>query len=71
MPVLTARFVKAAKQKRGFTAWIERIGAITVGDTVTVVVPPQQAWPGVNTFANITPIQRQHGVYVILMHGTV
>ncbi len=45
---LTARFVKAAKEKRGFTAWVERIGAITLGDTVTVVVPPQRVWPGVN-----------------------
>jgi MOSC domain-containing protein YiiM len=46
---LTARFVKAAKEKRGFTAWVERTGAIAVGDAVTVVVPPQRVWPGVNT----------------------
>ena len=44
---LTSRFVKAALQKRGFTAWVERTGAIAVGDAVTVVIPPQPRWPGV------------------------
>jgi MOSC domain-containing protein YiiM len=43
---LTSRFVKAALQKRGFTAWVERTGAIAVGDAVTVVIPPQPRWPG-------------------------
>ncbi len=46
---LTSRFVKAAKEKRGFTAWVERIGEIAVGDVVKVVIPPQRVWPGINT----------------------
>lgn len=43
---LTSRFVKAAKQRRGFTAWVERTGVIAVGDAVEVVMPPQAAYPG-------------------------
>jgi hypothetical protein len=43
---LTSRFVKAAKQRRGFTAWVERVGPIAVGDAVEVVMPPQAMYPG-------------------------
>jgi MOSC domain-containing protein YiiM len=43
---LTSRFVKAAKQRRGFTAWVERVGPIAVGDAVEVVMPPQAVYPG-------------------------
>ena len=45
-PTLRSRFVKAALEKRGFTAWVECIGTIHLGDAVTVVVPPQRIWPG-------------------------
>jgi len=45
-PKLRSRFVKAALEKRGFTAWVERTGTIQLGDAVTVVVPPQRNWPG-------------------------
>ncbi len=45
-PTLRSRFVKAALEKRGFTAWVECIGTVRVGDAVTVVVPPQRNWPG-------------------------
>jgi hypothetical protein len=43
---LRSRFVKAALEKRGFTAWVERTGSIAVGDAVQVVMPPQRHWPG-------------------------
>ena len=46
-PRLRARFVKAALEKRGFTAWVERTGPVQVGDAVQVVVPPQRPWPGI------------------------
>jgi MOSC domain-containing protein YiiM len=40
-------FPKKAINKRGVTAWVEREGAITVGDTVAVHIPPQRIWePG-------------------------
>ena len=45
---LRSRFVKAALEKRGFTAWVERTGPISVGDAVTVVLPPQRPWPGLS-----------------------
>jgi hypothetical protein len=45
-PTLRARFVKAALEKRGFTAWVECTGFVRLGDSVTVVVPPQRNWPG-------------------------
>ena len=45
-PSLRSRFVKAALEKRGFTAWVECTGIIQLGDTVTVVVPSQRSWPG-------------------------
>lgn len=43
---LRSRFVKAALEKRGFTAWVERTGSLAVGDAVQVVIPPQRHWPG-------------------------
>jgi MOSC domain-containing protein YiiM len=43
---LRSRFVKAALEKRGFTAWVECTGNVHLGDAVTVVVPPQRNWPG-------------------------
>ncbi|MBY6048182.1 MOSC domain-containing protein [Vannielia litorea] len=39
-------FKAAAMGKRGVTAWIEREGRITVGDTLTVFLPDQPAWAG-------------------------
>lgn len=43
-PTLRSRFVKAAMEKRGFTAWVECPGPVAVGDAVSVIVPPQRAW---------------------------
>ncbi len=38
------RFKTAAKGKRGVTAWVEREGSLSVGDSVTLHVPDQRAW---------------------------
>ncbi|WP_208348854.1 MOSC domain-containing protein [Pseudaestuariivita rosea] len=37
-------FKTAAKDRRGVTAWVEREGAISVGDTVRLHVPDQRVW---------------------------
>ena len=38
------KFKAAAKGRRGVTAWVEREGELTVGDTITLHVPDQRAW---------------------------
>ena len=38
------KFKAAAKDKRGVTAWVEREGKISVGDTVRLHIPGQRAW---------------------------
>jgi hypothetical protein len=40
-PDVTARFAKAAMGRRGVTAMVERPGALAVGDTLALVVPPE------------------------------
>ncbi|MGQ0567500.1 MAG: MOSC domain-containing protein [Gemmobacter sp.] len=37
-------FKPAAKDRRGITAWVEREGTLTVGETVTLHIPDQPAW---------------------------
>lgn len=37
-------FVKAAKHKRGITAWVEREGDVALGDQITVWIPPQRLY---------------------------
>ena len=37
-------FVKAATHKRGVTAWVEREGEVSVGDAITVFIPPQRIY---------------------------
>ena len=39
------KFIRAAMHRRGVTAWVEREGAIAVGDTVSVFFPAQTAHP--------------------------
>lgn len=39
-------FVKAAKHKRGITAWVEREGDVRVGDAITIWIPPQRLYGG-------------------------
>lgn len=37
-------FVKAAKHKRGVTAWVEREGDVSLGDAITIWIPPQRLY---------------------------
>lgn len=37
-------FKPAAANRRGVTAWVEREGAISTGDTVTLHIPDQPVW---------------------------
>lgn len=37
-------FKAAAKNLRGVTAWVEREGVLTVGETVTLHIPDQRGW---------------------------
>ncbi len=39
-----SRFPKAARGKRGVTAWVEREGALARGETATLHIPPQRRW---------------------------
>ena len=40
-------FKAAAKGRRGVTAWVERPGALVVGDRLRLHIPDQPAWaPG-------------------------
>ncbi|MGR3322123.1 MAG: MOSC domain-containing protein [Pseudooceanicola sp.] len=39
-------FKGAAEGRRGVTAWVEREGRLTVGDTLRLFVPDQPAWTG-------------------------
>jgi hypothetical protein len=43
-PEKGSMFVKAATHKRGVTAWVEREGLVSVGDTITVFIPPQRIY---------------------------
>jgi MOSC domain len=38
-------FKPAAKNRRGVTAWVERVGEIALGDELVLHVPDQPAWP--------------------------
>jgi hypothetical protein len=38
-PKVASRFVKAARQKRGLVAWVERPGLLRAGDEVRVMLP--------------------------------
>lgn len=40
-----AGFKRAALHRRGVTAWVEREGAIRLGDTARLHVPPQRPYP--------------------------
>jgi len=37
-------FVTAAKGRRGVTAWVERPGALAIGDRLSLFIPDQRAW---------------------------
>jgi hypothetical protein len=38
------KFKAAAKDKRGVTAWVERMGKLSVGDNMRLFVPDQPIW---------------------------
>lgn len=38
-------FKPAAKNRRGVTAWVERPGTLTLGDSLRLHVPDQTVWP--------------------------
>ena len=37
-------FRSAAKGRRGITAWVERPGPLSIGDTVNLFIPTQRTW---------------------------
>ena len=45
IPGASASFGSAARGRRGVTAWVEREGALCVGDVLRLHVPDQPAWP--------------------------
>ena len=45
-PGMGKGFKRAAKDKRGVTAWVEREGTLRLGDVLTLHVPAQRAWRG-------------------------
>jgi hypothetical protein len=40
-------FIKAAKNRRGIAAWVEREGSVAVGDAIAVWLPPQRIYRAV------------------------
>ena len=44
LPGHGAGFKAAARGKRGVTAWVEREGQLTLGDTLRLHIPDQRAW---------------------------
>jgi MOSC domain len=44
-PDVQFKLVKTSTHKRGLTAWVEREGEIAVGDTVTLIIPPNRLYP--------------------------
>jgi len=45
-PGFGARFKRAARGRRGITAWVEAEGRIALGDRLRLFVPDQPAWAG-------------------------
>jgi hypothetical protein len=45
-PGFGARFKRAAKGRRGVTAWVEAAGTIALGDRLRLFIPDQPAWAG-------------------------
>jgi len=42
------RFPSKGQRLRGNTGWVEREGAIAIGDAIRVHIPTQRAWPGLS-----------------------
>ena len=45
VPGAGGAFRRAAEGRRGVTAWVERPGALALGDALALFVPDQPAWP--------------------------
>jgi hypothetical protein len=43
-PGMGARFKRAARNRRGVTAWVEREGVIALGATLRLHIPDQPVW---------------------------
>jgi hypothetical protein len=43
-PTFGKHFKPAARDRRGITAWVEREGTLTLGETVTLHIPDQPVW---------------------------
>lgn len=43
-PGVGAKFVAAAKHKRGVVGWVEKAGAIATGDAIKLHAPPRRLW---------------------------
>jgi hypothetical protein len=43
-PGFGATFKPAAKGRRGVTAWVEREGVLSLGESITLFVPAQRGW---------------------------
>ncbi len=48
-PTFGKRFKPAAQGRRGVTAWVEREGTLTLGETITLHIPDQPAWAHLDT----------------------
>lgn len=48
-PSFGKRFKPAAQGRRGVTAWVEREGTLTLGETITLHIPDQPAWAHLDT----------------------
>ncbi len=44
-PGTQMKVVPAAMHKRGVTAWVEREGDVTTGDSIKIVIPPNRIYP--------------------------
>ncbi len=47
-----ARFKPAAEGRRGVTAWVERPGRLSLGDTLRLHIPDQRAWSHIEAALN-------------------
>ncbi len=48
-PTFGKRFKPAAQGRRGVTAWVEREGTLTLGETITLHIPDQPVWAHLDT----------------------
>ncbi len=48
-PSFGKRFKSAAQGRRGVTAWVEREGTLTLGETITLHIPDQPVWAHLDT----------------------